>query len=262
MNKRNMPLEPEWLDSQTRARPVGVDRERKVVRGYIVAEQGYFKSEGRGQFTTKSLDKIVSLYREHPAGLKARFSHPTMSSDGIGTYLGRSKDAYRDGPRVRADLHLADVAFDGPKGNLGKYVLDLAEQDPRAMGSSLVLKTDYLKVLDPHGRPERDEDGEPVPPIWMPTQLHASDIVCEGDAVHSGFLSLGIDGDKLPDSAVRMASATLNKLFADAPREVVRARMLAFIDRYLAGRYGQANATSNPDLLRRKLRLKELGRTF
>jgi HK97 family phage prohead protease len=172
------------LAAPTSSRSIGVDRKAKVIRGYVVAELGTFKS-GRGQFDGHSLDKIVSLYRRHPVGLRSRFTHPTMFRDGLGSFLGRSKDAYRDGSKVRADLHLANVSFGSPQGNLGQYVLDLAASDPDAFMSSLVLKADKIELVDARGRRKTDANGELLPPVWRPTELVASDLVDEGDATSS-----------------------------------------------------------------------------
>ena len=252
--QNNLKEIPEWLDARTMGKPVGVDRDNKIIRGYVVAELGAFKTPGRGQFTQESLNKIVSLYGQNPQGIKSRFTHPSLSSDGLGSYLGRSKGAFLDGNKVRADLHLADSAFKSPKGDLGSYVMDLAEEDSDALSSSLVLKTKYIQILDEKGRPKTDDEGQLISPIWMPEALHASDVVDTGDAVN-GFLSHGIDAGELPDGLVRMASQGLDQLFAGASREVVQARASAFLQRYLDGRYG-AELTGNVDIMRRTLELK------
>lgn len=76
------------------------------------------------------------------AGIKARFTHPGLSSDGLGTFLGRFKNAVLDGDIVRADLHLARSAHDTPDGDLAAYVMDLAEEDPQAFGTSIVFRHD------------------------------------------------------------------------------------------------------------------------
>lgn len=76
------------------------------------------------------------------AGIKARFTHPGLSSDGLGTFLGRFKHAVLDGDIVRADLHLARSAHDTPDGDLAAYVMDLAEEDPQAFGTSIVFRHD------------------------------------------------------------------------------------------------------------------------
>ncbi len=254
---------PEWLDAKFLGRPVGVDRENGVIRGFVMAQLGYFKSEGRGQFTDESLNKIVGLAAQKSAGLRSRFTHPSLSSDGLGSYLGRAKGAYRDGDKVRGDLHLDPTSFDTPQGNLGDYVLRLAESDPEAMSSSLVLKTDQQYVLDEKGRPKLDANGNEIPPIWLPTELLASDIVDTGDAV-DGLLSAGVQADKLPDGLVRLASAGLDKLFAGCTREVVQARIEAYAAKYLDNRFGPLDLSPDRvigieilDVLRRRLSMRE-----
>jgi hypothetical protein len=250
---RVMPAAPEYLRAAVSGRPAGVDKENKVLRGYVIAQLGPFKSAGRGQFDQESFDRILALARAMPAGLKSRFSHPTASDDGLGKFLGRSRNLRQEGDRLRADLHLDPTAFGTPSGNLGGYVLDLAESDPDALSSSLVLKTDRAEVLDEKGKPKLDEKGEKVPPLWRPTKLYASDIVDTGDAV-DGLLSAGVDVDGLPLAALWRGAELLDRVFADQPRDVVEARCLGFLRRYLAMRYGDEPGVS-VDVLRRRLKL-------
>lgn len=240
--------------------PVGVDRENKVLRGYIVAERGPFKSEGRGEFNLESLQRIVALGNQSKLGLKSRFTHPGLSSDGLGNMLGRSRNFVLEGDsKVRADLHFDPVAFDGPKGNLGKYVMDMAESDPEAIGSSLVLQTEKIYVLDDKGRPKKDDSGKELPPIWQPTRLMASDIVDEGDATNS-LLSVE-DLDDLPDAGVRMAWEALNRVFGGQDRLTTETRAKAFLERYLNHRFGEQPAAAEGlsiEAARRHLRMIEL----
>lgn len=240
-------------------RPSGVDREAKILRGYIVAEKGAFKSEGRGQFTLDSLKKIVELGNASPIGLKSRFAHPGLSSDGLGTMLGRARNFSLEGDsKVRADLHFDPVAFDGPKGNLGKYVMDMAESDPLGIGSSLVLQVDKIQEMGADGQPAKDENGKTKPSVWMPKKLRASDIVDEGDATNS-LLSVE-DLDELPDAGVRMAWEALNRVFGGQDRLTTETRAKAFLARYLDHRFGalDAQAGTSIDAVERKLRLVEL----
>lgn len=216
---------------------LGVDRENAVLRGYIVAEKGHFKSEGRGQFTTESLAKIVELGNASERGLKSRFTHPNMSDDGLGKYLGRSKNYRLDGDKVRADLHFDKTALETPPAGgkpYGQYVMDLAESDPGALGSSLVVK------------PERLEQPGDEPDVWMPLAVMASDIVDEGDATHGDLLSVagfedffGTGSDRqIPSKLAVVGAEYLDKMFPDSDREVVESRFNAFRDRYLSRRFG------------------------
>lgn len=254
-----MPAKPEWESLAVAGGALGVDRENKVIRGYVVAQRGPFKSTGRGEFDDKSLAMIADMMNAAPKGLKSRFAHPTLSSDGLGKFLGRARNARVDGDRVRADLHLDPSSFATPAGNLGQYVLDLAASDPDALSSSLVVKPKQELRVNPDGTRAKDDKGNPLPPLWRPERLHASDIVDTGEAV-DGLLSV----DDLPDAIQRRGAEMLDSLFAGQPRDVVEARCLAYLARYLDNRYGTLTDCPDDigglsaDVLRGKLKLKAL----
>lgn len=230
----SIPIEPTWLRADTLGPLVDVDRKNKILRGFVVAQEGPFKTPGRGEFDLDGLKSIVTLMNAPTLGVKSRFSHPTLSDDGIGKFLGRARGAFLDRDRVRADLHLDPSSFDTPSGNLGGYVLDLAESDSDALSSSLVLDADEEFRVDTKGRALEDGDGTPLPPLWRPQRIHATDIVDTGDAV-DGLLS----ADSLPDAAVRQGAALLDRAFAGQPRDVIEARCQAWLKRYLEYREGR-----------------------
>jgi uncharacterized protein YidB (DUF937 family) len=161
------------------ARPVGVDEEAKVIRGYVVAEAGDFKT-GRGKFDRDSLSAIVNIINAAPDGVTANYGHQTDagSSDALDAFLGRSKNAYVDGDKVRADMHLDPVAFLSHNGGVsrGERLMQRAKSDPASFASSLVVAADK----------ERKGNG---PPLWKPLAIMSSDVVSVGDAVHGGILS-------------------------------------------------------------------------
>jgi hypothetical protein len=234
----------EWLKTRTTGRPVEVDRDAGVLRGYVVAQEGPFKSEGRGEFDGKSLRTIARLMRREPKGLKSRFAHPDMSNDGLGKYLGRARDPFmdtvtilRDGESVqleavRADLHFADSASATPSGDLAGYVMDLASEDSDAISSSLVLEREVEYRLEKDGTPRKDDDGNELPPLWRPLRLHASDIVDTGDAV-DGLLSASLSAEGLPNEVVYRAAELLRSQFAGKDREFVQHRLSAWCERVL-----------------------------
>jgi len=233
--------EIKWLRAESTARPVKVDREAKMIRGFVVAQQGEFKS-GRGEFDGKSLRAIKQLMSGKPAGLKSRFTHPTLSNDGLGYYLGRARRPWMDTmtvgdqevEMVRADLEFSETAFNTPNGDLASYVMDLTEKDADAISSSLVLQTDEEWRLDKKtGRPMLDESGRQLPPLWRPTVLHASDIVDTGDAV-DGLLSAKLSIDGLPDEIVRKGAELLRAQFAGKPRAFVESHLSAWCERVLS----------------------------
>ena len=77
-------------------------------------------------------------------GVKARFTHPDMSSDGLAKFLGRVRygDTIDDGDRAIGDLNFERSAHDTPDGDLAGYVLDRAEEDAESFGASIVFQHD------------------------------------------------------------------------------------------------------------------------
>lgn len=247
---------PSWLAVSAKG-AMGVDRTANVIRGVILAEEGAFK-DGRGEFDRAAIRQVVKLGKDKPSGLKARFRHPTLSDDGLGKFLGRHKNLRSDTVMrqagkdadgkplmkemlvARGDLHLDKTALEEPPGGgkpLGTYVMDLADSDPDALGLSLVLKSDQTTRVDSKSRPLTDAAGEQLPPLWMPTELHACDCVDDGDATHS-FLSAEIL-EGLPDALVRQGCELLDRQFDGKPREFIESRLTAFVGRYLNWRFGE-----------------------
>src|SRR6478736_2517606 len=93
-SRRAWPAEPHWLYARAAGRATGVDRGTGagVLRGYVVAQEGDFKSEGRGAFDRAALAEVVRLGNAARGGLKSHFTHADMSSDGLGKLLGRTRD--------------------------------------------------------------------------------------------------------------------------------------------------------------------------
>lgn len=256
---------PDWLRANVVSKGVGVDRDKAVIRGVILAEEGPFKSAGRGEFDRKAIRSIVKMANERPGGLKSRFTHPDLSNDGLGKFLGRYKDVRSDtvlrpGGKnergedtqverlvARGDLHFDATALDTPPDGgkpLGLYVMDLADSDPDAFGTSLVLQVNEEWRLDKQGKPLKDEKGDDLPPLWIPTKLHANDVVDEGDATHA-FLSADMLAG-LPDAIVRQGCELLDAQFGGQSREVVESRLTAFVDRYLNHRFGEPEEAEPP----------------
>lgn len=250
------------LRADTTGQPIGV--EDRTILGYVVAQEGPFKTPGRGEFDEKSLKSIVKLMNANPRGTKSRLGHPTLSDDGVGRILGRASNARldevavkRDGKKVmlqavRADLRLADSAL---KRDYGQYVLGLAKEDAGLISSSLVLETDMVPQLE-KGRPAKDEAGNEKPPLWYPSRVYASDIVDTGDAVDE-LLTPKLEGLNLDrfDNAHRAASLVLDKVLGTMSRLEAQRRLEDFVSRYLCHRYG---VYSDPVMLARYLEVKRL----
>lgn len=118
-----------------------VDRKARVIRGLSAITRG--EALGHGLWIDDHfLDQLEAAGQALERGAKSRFTHPDMSSDGMGRFLGRARAFERDGGKVRVDLKLARAASRAPEGDLAGYVLELAEEDPHAFGASIVFMRD------------------------------------------------------------------------------------------------------------------------
>lgn len=128
-------------------KPAQVDREAKVIRGVSCAQAVEALGHGMALDNT-SIQQLVTLGNAAKQGVKSRFTHPGLSSDGMGKLLGRLKNFRQEADKAVADLHLSSLAFKSPSGNLGEYVMDMAEQEPESFGMSVVIDTKRVWPLD------------------------------------------------------------------------------------------------------------------
>jgi hypothetical protein len=116
-----------------------VDKEKGIIKGVSVVRMGIAKGHGVW-LDSQFIDKVVEMGSEHEMGLKARFGHPNMCSDALGTFIGRYKNFRRVGDIAVADLHLDESAKISPNGDLYEYVLSMANSNPDMFGTSIVFK--------------------------------------------------------------------------------------------------------------------------
>lgn len=231
--------DPAMFRTTRTAEPVvRVDRKANVIFGASLMQIGDLNDAEVRPWTVdaKTLDQALSMASRSSNGLKARFTHPNMSADGMGSYLGRWKNLRIDGSTLRGDLHIADAAFTSPQGDLGNYVMDLAESDPESFGVSLATKLDsadlqqFTTMNDSKPKSERS--------MWPMrfAAIKAGDVVDDPAATRGGMFSLDADLRELP----AQATALLQTYFGDADPSVVRGRIAAFLDRYFASKGEQA----------------------
>ncbi|MCB1640793.1 MAG: hypothetical protein KDI37_03610 [Xanthomonadales bacterium] len=171
-------------------------------------------------------DEMLNQVAEHAnslkTGLKVRFTHPGLSSDGLGTLTARAKAVeVIDGATI-GDLHIVQSAHKTPDGDLAEYVMDLAESDPDMFGMSIVYSPDF-KAEREHERDhtEFDEDGrgefvspDPANESNLPharlSKLYAADVVDEPAANPNGLFyreqSLAKDADALVSYALGLST--------------------------------------------------------
>lgn len=158
------------------------------IQGVAVATEGL--AVGHNVYLDSDFIKDVArMGNERGLGLKARFGHPSMSSDAVGTFAGRFNNFRVVNDIVRADLDLAESARKSPNGDLKEYILSLAAESPDMFGISIVFtpgkefqKDDNGKIFD-SGLFENDKKT-----FIEIKNLHAADVVDE-PAANTGLFS-------------------------------------------------------------------------
>ncbi len=202
-----------------------VKRHEEVIEGFSVVTKGVTHDE-RGEFDDDALEKIVELGNKSKIGVKSRFGHPNMSNTALGTFLGRTKNFRRDGKIVRADLQIDETAHKTPDGDLAAYVMDLAESDPAAFGSSMVIHWDEEYRKEKDGTLTKNEKGELLPPLIRVKKLLSVDIVDDPAA------NEGLFGESFFSGAVKPSAEMTNFLdrFLAEPDAVTK--VMSFLERY------------------------------
>lgn len=237
------------------ASAVRIDREAGIIYGASAMQA--VEALGHGMtIDATTLRQVADLGNAAKNGIKSRFTHPGLCSDGMGKYLGRQRSFRVDGDKVVGDLHLSDAAAKAPDGDLRSYVLDLAEEDPAAFGMSVVISLHTVWRLadgseiasdDPSLRRgqgdtayfARPDTATTDLPLCRVDDLHASDVVDEPAANRDGIFSAAFTGTTSLDADAAFAAL-------DEVRQRLglgAADLRAFLDRYLTTR-GLTSAAS------------------
>jgi len=191
-----------------------VDAEKHTLSGAVLIRPG--EALGHGVWIDKVFCQAVAAMsaagKSAQAGLKARFGHPNMCSDALGTFLGRWKGVTVDEYGfVRGDLHLSSTASESPNGDLRKYVEEMAAKEPDHFGASIVFSTDWeefekfyeaniIEVEEPDGKggvkkakrfQSPDPDNVKNLPHARLSELHAADLVDDPAATDGMFSGIG-----------------------------------------------------------------------
>ncbi len=155
---------------------------------------------------SEMLDQTVASGNRNKNGVKSRFTHPGLSSDGLGTLLGRFKNFRREGDKAIGDLHIVQSAHTTPSGDLATHIMDLAEETPDLFATSIVFSRDIGAEKKFDGE-HSDEDGEFTSPDNQNTknlrharlaELHDVDFVDDPAANPDGLFSQMRSGNDLP----------------------------------------------------------------
>lgn len=172
----------------------GGEYQAGIIRGFAVITRG--EALGHGVWIDSDFLTAVTKSMNEGGGSRVRFTHPGMSSDGLGKKLGKAKNATLDGDVVRADLHFSKASHATPDGDLATYTMDLAEEDPELFGASIVYEYDYHAEREHYHAHVNKETGEFESPDPLNTknlpharlaELRAVDVVDEPAANPSGM---------------------------------------------------------------------------
>ena len=180
-----------------RAAPVvSVDRDQHIIYGVSAAQA--VEALGHDMLLDgKTIAQVVEHGNAARNGVKSRFTHPGLSSTGLGKYLGRMRNFRQEGDKAVADLHIADSAFKTPEGDLGTYVMDMAEHDPDMFGMSMVIQGRRVWTLadgsemdvEDFKEGRRPESATTEKPVIRVKQLMAVDAVDEPAANRDGLFA-------------------------------------------------------------------------
>lgn len=238
--------------SLPRIDPTGGKWNAGIIRGLSVATIG--EAKGRGFWLDSTfLAQTLAAINADPAGKKSRFTHPSMSADGLGSFLGRTTNATlsADGQRVLADLHIDPAAHISPEGNLAAYVMKLAETDPAAFGTSIVFQYDEQATDDftaANTVTYTDEAGKPRVGFRSPdpantanleharlAELRAVDAVDSPAANPAGLFS-GNDFLAQVDGLAAYALGLTNEAPTETALDADPDRFREYVSRFLAAR--------------------------
>ncbi len=220
----------------------GGDSGAGLIRGFAVVTRGEAIGHDTwldAEFLQETADRINAA---GTSGIKSRFTHPNMSGDGLGRFLGRVKNGSVRGDQVLADLHISRLAHNTPDGDLAEFVMGMADDEPDMFGTSIVFSRDEAAEAvfaaenqDKRGRfVSPDKKNEQQFPHARLAELRADDVVDEPAANPGGMFSRG-------DGIVKEADALLSFALglSDHKPELVQLeldpeRVSAYLKRFLA----------------------------
>jgi hypothetical protein len=177
-----------------------INEEIGIIKGVTLAREGIAKGHGV-HLDSKFISDLVDLGNQEEKGIKARFGHPSMYAESLGTYIGRFKNFRVDGKKAKADLYMDKVARKSPKGDLYGYVFEMAKNNPDMFGNSIVFKAGESRYEQ-----ELNENEEVINKEYVSiVALMASDLVDTPAATESLF----------------SAEIHLNKTYSDYPQAAV-----------------------------------------
>lgn len=212
-----------------------------IIRGASLITAG--EALGHDQWVDgEMVSQVAEAVNGHPKGAKVRFTHPSLSGDGLGRFMGRAFEGRVAGNQAVADMHFAKAAHETPDGDLANYIMQLAEEDPEAFAISIAFEHDAEAeeaFADEHSEEEFESpdalNSRNLPHVRL-ARLVAADFVDSPAANPGGLFHRGHhvaeEADKFCAFVLGLSKEKPPESFFSADAD----RVAAFAQRFLATR--------------------------
>lgn len=190
MKKYQFRANPEY----NKASAQQIDAEKGVIYGVVLAQKGMNKN---GTYFSERFLNELKTKGDERGYIKARFGHPTMCNNSLGSYIGRYKNFKVEDEKLFGDLYLDDITKDtnveGRGITMYDYIMRMAQSNSDMFGNSIVILANYVIEEYEEDREKKEAFGHELIE-WI-----SSDLVDDPAATDSLFHSADDLGVKITD---------------------------------------------------------------
>lgn len=191
MKKYQFRANPQYNQAVTQ----NIDTDKGVIYGVVLAQKGLNKN---GTYFSERFLNELKAKGDERGYIKARFGHPTMCNNSLGSYIGRYKNFKVEDEKLFGDLYLDDIAKDtnveGRGITMYDYIMRMAQNNSEMFGNSIVILANYVVEEYEEDGEKKEADGHELIE-WI-----SSDLVDDPAATDSLFHSKNEDlGVKITD---------------------------------------------------------------
>ena len=190
MKKYQFRANPQYNQSVTQ----NIDTDKGVIYGVVLAQKGLNKN---GKYFSERFLNELKAKGDERGYIKARFGHPTMCNNSLGSYIGRYKNFKVEDEKLFGDLYLDDIAKDtnveGRGITMYDYIMRMAQSNSDMFGNSIVILANYVIEEYEEDGEKKEADGHELIE-WI-----SSDLVDDPAATDSLFHSADDLGVKITD---------------------------------------------------------------
>lgn len=190
MKKYQFRANPEY----NKASAQQIDAEKGVIYGVVLAQKGMNKN---GTYFSERFLNELKAKGDERGYIKARFGHPTMCNNSLGSYIGRYKNFKVEDEKLFGDLYLDEIAKDtnveGRGITMYDYIMRMAQSNSDMFGNSIVILANYVIEEYEEDGEKKEADGHEL------IEWTSSDLVDDPAATDSLFHSADDLGVKITD---------------------------------------------------------------